>query len=443
MIHKVKLTIKLLSLIQITSFARIVDASTLSLKDSIKYAAEHAPTIKNSRTTLEISGIEKSNAFSAFLPSIDLSTSHGAGKMLLSEGKSYDKYENPWISRLSLSLTENLYDNHQSMITYKASKLNLDYSKKAFRNESEQITRRVAKLFYDYSLSRQLLKIEEEQFELTKQQFLLVEAAYRQGMKTREDFLRFKTSMQRLIINLSSKRAKISSKEGEIKSLIGVPISEQNNTSFVTADPWVKVPPEVLRTNLNVEGHREKQLLDLELAKDKLNIDLAKNKYGPEVTLKASMNYINSDYLGYGDRYQDTNQINSEILLGVNYNLWDWGVRRRNVLAATKSFKIKENMALISTLQLKQQISKLGVDLKQLIESSKLSQELLELEKKSYNILKENYRNGKASYLDLQRSLENLAEAKTNQTVLSFTLSKALVDYFYHKGKLHETLLKN
>jgi outer membrane protein len=197
-----------LSLIHFLSPIYSLHAETLTLKEAVQYAINHAPTLDSARRELEVSQLQKASAFSSFLPSLDLTTGHGVGERLAPRISSQRAGHDPWVSRFSLSVTENLYDNHQSVLAYKASKIGVSYSTHAYKDQLEQLARDIAKLFYDFSLSQKLLTIEEEQYKLTQQQFHLVEAGYKQGLRTREDYLRLKTSIHRLSINLATKKSR-------------------------------------------------------------------------------------------------------------------------------------------------------------------------------------------------------------------------------------------
>ena len=59
-----------------------------------------------------MSELELSNAKSAFLPSLDLTSTHGLG------ANRPQSVTSPWSSSLGLSLTQNIYDNHKSIFNF-------------------------------------------------------------------------------------------------------------------------------------------------------------------------------------------------------------------------------------------------------------------------------------------------------------------------------------
>ncbi len=87
----------------------------ISFKEAIQIAIEKSPIISTSRIEVDLRDLEYSNSYSAFLPSLNFSTTHGLRDNIPST------YNNIYGKDLNLQLTENLYDNGISIT--KAEKL--------------------------------------------------------------------------------------------------------------------------------------------------------------------------------------------------------------------------------------------------------------------------------------------------------------------------------
>ena len=93
-------------------------------------------------------------------------------------------------------------------------------------------------------------------------------------------------------------------------------------------------------------------------------------------------------------------------LLTVQYNIWDWGIRRRDVEVAQLTRDVKEYLLTQDFLQTKATISGLMIDLDRIRKSLLLSQELLDAEEQTYRTLETQYREGQVAYLGFSHRIE-------------------------------------
>ena len=85
------------------------------LRDSAIYAINHSPTLDLSERNLIIAGLNRKNTESAFLPTLDLTSSHG----LQRNSPQVDPYE-PYFGTYSFNLNEILYDNGEMINKHNA-----------------------------------------------------------------------------------------------------------------------------------------------------------------------------------------------------------------------------------------------------------------------------------------------------------------------------------
>ena len=57
-----------------------VGATPLSLKEALTFALEHSPDYNTAQRQADIAELQRKNAISSFLPSLDLSAIHGLNK---------------------------------------------------------------------------------------------------------------------------------------------------------------------------------------------------------------------------------------------------------------------------------------------------------------------------------------------------------------------------
>ncbi|OFZ15736.1 MAG: hypothetical protein A2Z20_05225 [Bdellovibrionales bacterium RBG_16_40_8] len=407
--------------------------TSLTLKQAIEYAIQHSHTLNSASHEVFIADFEKENAKSRFLPSLDLTAKHGI------EDSSPSTRVTPWASELSLGLTETLYDNGNNITQYQISKLKKAQTEISYRKEKDLLCRDVGLEFLQYSLTTKLLKIQKDQYGLIKKQYESISGQYHQGMKTRKDFLRFKTQVSRSDIDLVTARNVVEKSKRELKRLLAVPIESTDELDFVPDEE--KFDAGKLPKNApSLEQHYDFRIAILKKEVNELEASLVRKKYWPEVSLTTGINYGSSNYIDTGSSVEDNDQVGWNALITLKYNLLDWGIRRRDSEIAAQRKAIQGNELDNNLLSVRSEVERLMLDLKQLSENFKLSDELLALEQNNLKLLEQEYRNGKVQYLDLITGLKDLADAKIKYFTAFYDLKRALLTYWYHEGKLYESI---
>ena len=425
-------------LVSSTVFADSTRLNTLpiTLKETLQYALEHSPALDTAQRKLSIAENDFSSAKASFAPSLDLSTSHGLQKDSLTPTST-----DPWTSSLSLALTETLYDNGTSFIQYRSKRLARDYAALSYQNERDKLCRDIASAFFQYSLAEKLNEVQIFQHGLIKKQFELISGYYHQGIKTKKDFLRFKNQLSRAEIGLVTTSVDVEKAKNSLYRIMGIPpqslISEL--PSFSSHD---EAEPEINNTPIPLENHYEFRLADLQKEINAQQVKLVERKYWPVVTLSAGASYLNSSYLNSSSTFSTNQHVSWNILLGLSYNLWDWGTRKRDWISAEQTQWIQDNIQNASVLVVKETLNTLMLDLEKLTKSFKLSKELLEMEQNSYQLVQTEYKNGTVNYLDLITALQDLSDAKIKFYTSMYSLKDVVYRYRYHQGVIYETFFR-
>ncbi len=411
-----------------------VAAKGLSLKDLIDYAVKNSPTYKNSLNSLTINEMQKENAFANFLPSLDIQTLQGYrnGEPLAPA--------NELSSQLQLSLATRLYDNGSKFINYDSTHLRYLQSQVELERDLAQLCLEISREYYNYLISSQLLSIQNSQYKLLQKQFLSVKSLYRQGRQKRIDFVRFKARVQRA--NLSKKQAEITRKRSlvELKRILAwkddLLVIESSSKVSLNINKIPSIVPDI-------ENHYETKIANYEREINDFTIDLEKRKYWPEVSLDTGVTYNNSEYLRGIDSFEENRQTDWSAVLSVRFNLWDWGVRRRNVAISRLQTSTANNIVTNRLLSLRTQIDVLILNIVQEKENYQLNKELMSLERKNFTAIKKSYRNGKTTFLDLINSLDNYTAAQQSYFTNFYQLKNSLAEYYFHEGTLYEKIQTN
>ncbi len=401
-------------------------ATSYSLKEAVRYALEHSPSLSSDNQRERIAELAESNATSKFFPSLDVTSTHGVEK------ESPKKSTDPWVSSLNLSASENLYDNGQSLTQHKIARLGHDIASLTFQRNRQKLTLDVVVQFYRYSVAHALAEVKRQQSGIFSQQYEVVSGQYKQGLRTKREFLRLKSQAQRGEIDLQDSLIEVDRTRVELARLMGLSSSEAEFKE-VSIDTLPKTIPQ--------KKPEVEQTLDYRIASAKRNIapeqlSLAERNYWPQVYLTTGVNYDNSGYLGGGS----TQTYGWNALLAIKYNLWDWGIKRREMETARRNALISDNDLTTARQSTIADISNVMLDLKQRQNNFKAAKNLLEIEETNYGLLKRDYESGKVTSYDLILNLNDLLGARVLFYTAQFGLAEGVARYQFYDGNLYEAL---
>lgn len=407
-------------------------AATFSLRDAANYALEHSPSLNASERQALISELTRKNTVAAFLPSLDLTSTHG-----LQRNYPRQSAFEPWTSTFQLALSETLYDNGEALNKHQAAVVQEEETRLAAERDRDRLLLSVAGSFFDLCLARRNLEIQQEQHAVLKLQVELVKESYRQGVKTRKDYLRFLTQLNRSDLDLLGFRDNVTKTEIDLKRAMGVPLESGERIDFVLDDA---PPPPMTPAAIRIENHRDYKIAELDQKVADLGAELVRRRQYPILGLTTGATYGSSDYLFTGQPYWVERRYGWNALVTLSYNFFDFGTRRRNAEIAAQQAAVQADTLTGGLLDLRQQIDKLQIDLKQLTESFRLSDELFRLERTNLALITNEYRQGKVQYLDYITSLQNFASAKSTYYTSLYSLRKSQLSERYHEGTLYEAI---
>jgi len=404
-------------------------AAPYDLKDAIRYAIEHNPTLNSESQRERIADLERANANARFLPSLDATATHGLEK------SSPQKPNDPWVSSLNLTLTESLYDNGQTLTQSKIARLNHDVAALTLLRARHQLALDIALEFYRYSSARALAEVKREQAGILKKQFESLNGMYRQGLKTKRDFLRLKSQAQRAEIFLQDALIDVDRTRVELMRLMGLPSREEAEFKTISIE---ELPHEVPEKGPELERSFDVRVAAARRAIAPEQVSLAERKYWPQVFLTTGATYDTGNYLGAGAVRSEAYGWNA--MLALKYNLLDWGERSRDVEKARRNALISDNDLSATKQTTDAEIRKLMLELKQRTNNFRASKTLLEVEEDNFGLLKRDYEAGKVTSYDLILNLNDLLGARELFYRAQYGLAEGIARYHYYDGNLYEKL---
>jgi outer membrane protein len=173
-----------------------------------------------------------------------------------------------------------------------------------------------------------------------------------------------------------------------------------------------------------------------------LNIDLASRKYGPEFYLTTGIAYKNNDYVNSNQGFSSTERIEWKALLGIKWQLWDWGQRKNDVSIARLTSTIRSRELELADQTLRSNYSSALVRFSNAQNSLSTAQELMTLETSNYDYLQNQYRTGALSYLNLVDGLESLIQAQNSYYRSYHDVLQEHSTLLSFEGRLHDFLQK-
>ena len=399
------------------------------LKDLIKHALMHSSMSKNSTQRLRINHFKVRNAISQFFPSLDIKTDLGYRK----DGMTPP--DTPLTTGLTLSLSETLYNNGENITAYHIAQQENSRSFVEYTRDQSQICLDVITEYTNYSLLTHLLEVQKAHHQLITQQFESTEQEYKRGGRKRIDFLRLKAEFQRNQLSISKAETSINQSIEQIKSVIGfMSTSLKINPMRITEMDYKSIDAKEIEDIL--KNHYEYKIANYSKDINKLQVRLEKRKYWPSITADASMSYLQSNH-----EFYRSDPINLSAFITLRYNLWDWGIRKRNLSIAQATSYIQNNNIDQELLRLKTQIEQLFLDIKEQIDNLQLNKELVDLERQNYQSITRDYRNGILTFLDFMNASNNYRTTQESYYTFFFNLKKNLSEYEHHKGILYENII--
>lgn len=405
-------------------------------KQTLQFALENSPQFHNLKHKLGISVLEEEIAKAKLLPSFDLTTKHG-----VLDNSTRGAAPGSWLNEWNLAWTSSIYDNGVSWSQSKISSLNKTMNQLMFEDQRNKFILEILTQYINYSLSAQSLEVQNKQFHLVQKQYDNITRDYHRGLKTKSDYLRFKTHLSRSQIDLESAKSSIEKSKQELLKVMGY--SSEDNAEI----QFIPISLGSVSTNfspsLSFENHLQFRISAIQKTINESQRSLIDRKNYPELSFVAGLSYSNSSYWGADTSASENPQFGWNATLNIKYNLFDWGIRKKDSDVAYLQMQMKKNEIDGTLLDLKSSISQLLSLYQQHQRNFSLIKELLDLEKSNLRSVEIDYQNGKAHYLDLVLGLNNLADAELKYYSAAANVETTRYQLLYHQGTLYEEIIKN
>lgn len=410
-------------------------ADVLNFQQTLQRALERSPEFSSLALKAQNAKWASTSAWTALLPTIDLQASYAYNRQNTSNYFTSVYQHAPWSNQAGVSINENLYDNGVTWRLAKISDLNEKAQELGLQSGRDRLLVNVAKAYYDFSLAMGTADLQRQQIETLKTQFRTIEGRYRQGVSSNRDYIRIKAQVQSAEISLLSQEIQIQETKQALRLLVG----DAEATEFKPLQPKRSLLKD-LPSKISEKATYEFRIAEIQERISEVTYESANRLQWPRLSLKGSYNYTVPQYLGEKFAGVDDPYWNLQVMLILDYRLWDWGTSQRTVRIAENQKRVEQNTQVSSRLKVSQDLLQLENQMRLIQQSYDVSQQILKANQLAYDSLNRGYRDGKISYLDLITALNTLYSSRSQDLSLCFNFLKSRLEWAYYEGTVDEAL---
>lgn len=422
----------------IICFARVANATPhmFNMQKALDYALSHSPDLDKSKRDVQIARLSMQNAYAKLFPIINLKATQGFNN-------NFDFANDKNINGVNINLEENLYNNGIDRANWRKAKINYQKVLLHYQQQRDKLLLDVASAYLDLSLNVQMHQIEKSNLQLLRKQYVLAQEQYHQGLKLQQDVIRLDNNVRNAELSLLMKHDNVEKEKLLLLKTMGYS-TQHHDISLIH---FQAIEPNTIRFGVipkqkpALEEHVVSRMDRMQDKINELDYKIEKRKRWPTLSLDANAGY-NTAFRPHHIASFTDGDFTWHLSLTLQYPLWDWGIQTRKYkIAKQKKFQQDDDLT-ISHLELSKTLNDMMLDLTQHQQSYVISKELLQHEKKSFDYIENEYRNGKVNYLDFINAINEFTKSKTNYMSSLFSLQKSLYTHRYHKGTLYAVFYK-
>jgi outer membrane protein len=290
-------------------------ATPITLAEAIRLAQQNAPATVQARGAIQTSSLSVKQAYSAFLPSINVSagTQHQSGDRFDTQGNLVPFTGNPTNYSTGLNASLQLFDGGRRFFDIRKTKADVNAAEAADVTQRFQVALQVKQQYYNILAARESQSAAQAQIDQATQQLRAASLRLRAGAATTSDSLRSVIQLGNARLALLTAQNNLSLANATLTRLVASPHS-------VTATPSDTIDQRVVIPSLAelqplVERAPAVEQAQAELQSAKAASRSAKTAYFPTINMNFSRGGSGLDpAFGLGDKRYAYNQ-------NLNFNL--------------------------------------------------------------------------------------------------------------------------
>ncbi|MBZ0199938.1 MAG: TolC family protein [Ignavibacteriaceae bacterium] len=312
---------------------------------------------------------------------------------------------------IGASLSQTIYDPRLGTAITIAKKYN-QYSELNSESTEDYVRADVKNAFYGVLLSRKLVDVNEQSYEVAKANYKNTTLLYQQGVSSEYDLLRSQVQLANVEPALIEAKNNYELSKNNLKNLLAIdlatPILVEGNFEVD------KISDALLLKSDNILSERNPMLQSLAVQKEILdeNIDIEKAAYLP--TLKAFGNY-NWQAEDNTFKFKDYNWANTiTVGLTLSYNIFDGFERKAKIEQAEIDAKRLDVQKIQAEEGLKISLLQSKLKMNEALERINAQKQSVNQAEKALSIAQNRYSNGVGTQLEILDTQNSLTQTRIN-----------------------------
>ncbi|RLA76320.1 MAG: TolC family protein [Epsilonproteobacteria bacterium] len=412
-----KRLIKLSTILALTLNLNATD--TYTVDDLILKSIENSPDIKISAYNYESSKSRYDQAFSGYLPTVDLRLSMGTGEASDNAGFGGEMVENE-TSFAGISAKQLIYDFGKTGGNSDSFK----FESEAYSSEHAQFIsnkkRDIKSAYFQVLQDISLIEVQKENVKLSEIQLYRAEKYFTAGIRTRIDISDAKVNLLQAKLALKNAEYDLKLAYTSLDKVVGF---KEIKTDYVVYSQ--KLDFDNLYSSLSAY----KLTLEESVKFAYENRDELKKQQSQIESVKAQSTKASSDY--YPDIYANgsyTKQKSDKLKTALAQEQWkvsanlDWNIYRggaTNAATQEKEIEVHKSEAdlIYSKLSIKTETTQAYLNVNRTKDSVELSQSLVEVSNEKFDQADKRYEHGLSDYIELQEARQGYIDAKASLVV--------------------------
>jgi outer membrane protein TolC len=427
-------------MIILTFFFAYAQAGIFTLQDAVSLALDHAFPLEIAKRSQTIAFLNQKNKKTWFLPELNFNSEfaligHKEKDYWNTSPSFFDPNQTSGVTAgLGVLLEGSFYDGGKSITDYQIASENVTLTTLEQKKTRDELILSIMQQFYDFSAATAIYKINEEYEKAFEKQFHSASQQYQQGLTSKSNFIRIKAQLQKTqleVINSSIQKKKA---EMKLLQMINSPIADLDFEPILINPEKIQTKlTELISEPLNKESTYDFQKGQINLKLNSLKVNYAKQEYYPQLKLTHESS-LNEDL----SAWPPTQQFLWSLKLQLQWNIWDWGRRNRNLEIAYLEQQQKENETRFSYTQTQLALDQLAIQLPLLSAHLLLQASLTKTEEESIQIVSKQFLEGKVAVLDLTTSMKSFYTSQADLIEVGFSALKAISQYHFFEAKIYE-----
>lgn len=417
----------LLTALSIFACTMNADEIELDLRGAVSMALARVPEFDSKRLQKNISELNLSSSTASFFPKISLQASS-------SINSSFPTWIPSLGNSLGISFHQPLLSTLTNSVSHEIARAKVDLADAELKQKRDELCMTVLKAYIAYSAAMAARDIQQGKYRTLQTQRDVVNRRFLQGLKTERDVSRFQAQVQQAQIQVAHADSRVTRQKNALIAAVGG-AAPSATLIFSPIVPNEDLLNDIPDTAPKISQHPLILKLEIDKKLAALDVDLAKRKLWPELSLSASATGSANFFF-----HPPNTAPGVAFMIGINlgYNLFDFGISRRDVVIAGKEKAIKANMMQAELIKERSAIDDMMNNFSLYKTSLTLNKNLLTLEQRNLQRIEHDYAQGKSQYLDLINALNSTNDAKATLIAELYELETLLATYRYYEGSLYD-----